>query len=160
MPRYRGVESFFADLWLWCDGVNIKVSPTVENGGDNTSKVYVCKDKSKLNETNYDGYEYLCDEAREAGIVTDIHFGKRGDIIATVVGGKSYADNYCDYHYVNTENKEEALRGLLLGGSVNYGAPAGLAFSRSWNSPAFASAYFGSRLCFSPASANHDTNPI
>ena len=160
VPRYRGVESFFADLWLWCDGVNIKVSPTVENGGDNTSKVYVCKDKSKLNETNYDGYEYLCDEAREAGIVTDIHFGKRGDIIATVVGGKSYADNYCDYHYVNTENKEEALRGLLLGGSVNFGAPAGLAISHSGNSPAVASSGLGSRLCFSPASANHDTNPI
>ena len=160
VPRYRGVESFFADLWLWCDGVNIKVSPTVENGGDNTSKVYVCKDKSKFNETNYDGYEYLCDEAREAGIVTDIHFGKRGDIIATVVGGKSYADNYCDYHYVNTENKEEALRGLLLGGYVNNGTTAGLAFSHSRNSPAVASSYFGSRLCFSPASANHDTNPI
>ena len=160
VPRYRGVESFFADLWLWCDGVNIKVSPTVENGGDNTSKVYVCKDKSKLNETNYDGYEYLCDEAREAGIVTDIHFGKRGDIIATVVGGKSYADNYCDYHYVNTENKEEALRGLLLGGSVNYGSAAGLALSYSGNSPAVASSLVGSRLCFSPASANHDTNPI
>ena len=160
VPRYRGVESFFADLWLWCDGVNIKVSPTVENGGDNTSKVYVCKDKSKFNETNYDGYEYLCDEAREAGIVTDIHFGKRGDIIATVVGGKSYADNYCDYHYVNTENEEEALRGLLLGGLVYSGAAAGLAFSDSGNAPAFASSYFGSRLCFSPASANHDTNPI
>ena len=160
VPRYRGVESFFADLWLWCDGVNIKVSPTVENGGDNTSKVYVCKDKSKLNETNYDGYEYLCDEAREAGIVTDIHFGKRGDIIATVVGGKSYADNYCDYHYVNTENKEEALRGLLLGGDVANGAPAGLALSYSRHSPAVASTFIGSRLCFSPASANHDTNPI
>ena len=160
VPRYRGVESFFADLWLWCDGVNIKVSPTVENGGDNTSKVYVCKDKSKFNETNYDGYEYLCDEAREAGIVTDIHFGKRGDIIATVVGGKSYADNYCDCHYVNTENKEEALRGLLLGGNVYYGAAAGLALSYSRYTPAFASANVGSRLCFSPASANHDTNPI
>ena len=160
VPRYRGVESFFADLWLWCDGVNIKVSPTVENGGDNTSKVYVCKDKSKFNETNYDGYEYLCDEAREAGIVTDIHFGKRGDIIATVVGGKSYADNYCDYHYVNTENKEEALRGLLLGGYVASGAAAGLAISDSGYAPAFASATLGSRLCFSPASANHDTNPI
>ena len=160
VPRYRGVESFFTDLWLWCDGVNIKVSPTVENGGDNTSKVYVCKDKSKFNETNYDGYEYLCDEAREAGIVTDIHFGKRGDIIATVVDGKSYADNYCDYHYVNTENKEEALRGLLLGGSVNYGATAGLAVSDSGNAPAVASTHVGSRLCFSPASANHDTNPI
>lgn len=160
VPRYRGVESFFADLWLWCDGVNIKVSPTVENGGDNTSKVYVCKDKSKFNETNYDGYEYLCDEARETGIVTDIHFGKRGDIIVTVVGGKSYADNYCDYHYVNTENKEEALRGLLLGGSVNYGTRAGLAFSNSGDTPAVAGSHFGSRLCFSPASANHDTNPI
>lgn len=161
VPRYRGVENIFGHIFLFCDGVNIKVSPTIENGGDNTSKVYVCNDPSKFNGTNYDGYEYIGNETRVSTYITDILFGKRGHTINKEgISGGNTQIGYCDYAYTDTKNKMEELRVLLLGGSVDAGTSAGLACTASYYRSASAFPGLGSRLCFSPASANHDTNPI
>lgn len=151
VPRYRGVENPFGHLWKWTDGINIRISPTEANGGDNLSKIFVCEDTSKLNDTNYNGYKHVGNEVRSEGYVKEIVFGEEGEIMPSVVGGGS-TTYFCDYHYTNIPTSE-ALRGVRFGGAANYGAYAGLAFAYSNYAPSNSHAYFGSRLCFIPATA-------
>lgn len=151
VPRYRGVENPFGHLWKWTDGINIRISPTEENGGDNLSKIFVCEDTSKLNDTNYNGYKHVGNEARSEGYVKEIVFGEEGEIMPSVVGGGS-TTYFCDYHYTNIPTSE-ALRGVLFGGLAYDGASAGLAAASSSYAPSLSNARFGSRLCFIPATA-------
>ena len=143
--RYRGIENPFGHLWQWTDGVNVKISPNAPNG-DETSKVYIAENPADFSSTSYDGYTYVGDEARSEGYTKEVIFGETGDIDAKAVGGSS-STYHCDYHYVNIP-ATETLRGLLFGGSANYGTLAGLACAHSRHVPSAAYAYFGSRLCF------------
>ena len=144
VPRYRGVENPFGHIWKWTDGINVRISPTEANGGDNLSKVFVCEDPSNLNDTNYNGYKHVGNEARTYGYVKEIIFGEEGEIMPSLVGGGS-TTYFCDYKYTNIPTSE-SLRGVLFGGSAYYGAYDGLAYLNSNASPAPAYAYIGSRL--------------
>lgn len=146
--RYRGIENPFGHIWKWTDGINIKISPTEENGGDNTSKVYVADNPANYKDTGYDGYAVQGLEARTEGYVRQLVFGEQGDIMPAVVGGGS-TTYWADYHYTNIPTSE-ALRGVLFGGIATYGAAAGFGCARSLNAPSAASADVGSRLCFIP----------
>ena len=147
VPRYRGIENPFGHLWQWTDGINVRISPN-EPDGDGLSKVYVCSDPSKFNDTNYDGYTYVGDEARTVAFVKSVIFGEGGEIMPDVVGGGS-TTYFCDYHYTNIP-AAETLRGVLFGGYAAYGAYAGFVCAHSNSAPSFAYAYVGSRLCFIP----------
>lgn len=151
VPRYRGVENPFGHIWKWTDGINVRISPTEANGGDNLSKVFVCEDPSKLNDTNYNGYKHVGNEARSDGFVKEIIFGEEGEIMPSLVGGGS-TQFFCDYHYTNILTTE-TLRGVLFGGSAHNGAFGGLAYAASTNAPSNSLTSFGSRLCFIPATA-------
>ena len=146
--RYRGIENPFGHIWKWTDGINIKISPTEENGGDNTSKVYVADNPANYNDTGYDGYAVQGLEARTEGYVRQLVFGEQGDIMPAVVGGGS-TTYWADYHYTNIPTSE-ALRGVLFGGSADNGAYAGFGCALSIYAPSITSAIFGSRLCFIP----------
>lgn len=148
VPRYRGVENPFGHVWAWTDGVNVRISPTEENGGDNLSKVFVTDDPSLFNDTNYEGYKYVGDEARTEGYIKSVLFGEGGEIMAETVGGGS-TTYFCDYHYTAIPTVE-TLRSVLFGGYANDGGNAGLVRSHSANAPSVAAANVGSRLCFIP----------
>lgn len=149
VPRYRGVENPFGHIWQWTDGINVRISPTEANGGDELSKVYVCSDPSKFKDNGYDGYSHVGNEARTDGYVKQIIFGEYGEIMPQVVGGGS-TTYHCDYHYTNIPTAE-TLRGVLFGGTAYIGANAGFAYAYSHNTPSNTTANFGSRLCFLPA---------
>lgn len=151
VPRYRGVENPFGHIWKWTDGINMRVSPTEANGGDNLSKVFVCEDPSKLNDSNYNGYKHVGNEARESGYVKEIIFGEEGEIMPSLVGGGS-TTYFCDYHYTDIPTSE-TLRGVLFGGYAAGGANDGLAYAPSRYTPSYTSTYIGSRLCFISATA-------
>lgn len=151
VPRYRGVENPFGHIWKWTDGINVRISPTEANGGDNLSKVFVCEDPSKLNETNYNGYKHVGNEARTEGHVKEIIFGEEGEIMPSLVGGGS-TQFFCDYYYANIPTTE-TLRGVMFGGNANYGASDGLACTSSGNAPSYSNSSVGSRLCFIPSEA-------
>ena len=151
VPRYRGVENPFGHIWKWTDGINVRISPTEANGGDNLSKVFVCDDPSKLNDTNYNGYKHVGNESRADGYVKEIIFGEEGEIMPSLVGGGS-TQFFCDYHYTNITTTE-TLSGVRFGGSADYGAPDGLAYVISSYAPSISSTHFGSRLCFIPETA-------
>ena len=127
----------------------MRISPTEANGGDNLSKVFVCEDPSKLNDSNYNGYKHVGNEARTEGYVKEIIFGEEGEIMPSLVGGGS-TQFFCDYHYTNIPITE-VLRGVLFSGSAHRGAFDGLAYANSNAAPSLTAAYFGSRLCFIPA---------
>jgi len=149
VPRYRGIENPFGHLWQWTDGINVRISPTEENGGDGLSKVFVCKDPAKFKDNGYDGYSHVGNEARTDGYVKEIIGGEYGEIMPSVVGGGS-TTYFCDYHYTNIPTTE-MLRGDLFGGDADNGAPAGLASASSFYAPSSTHADVGSRLCFIPA---------
>lgn len=149
VPRYRGVENPFGHIWQWTDGINVRISPTEENGGDGLSKVFVCSDPSLFKDTGYDGYSHVGNEARTGGYIKNIIGGEYGEIMPKEVGGGS-TTYFCDNHQSNIPTTE-ALRGVLFGGSAGSGAGAGFAYAHSDDAPSGTSAAFGSRLCFIPA---------
>ena len=145
VTRYHGIENVFGHIWKWTDGLNVRISPN-EPDGDGLSKVYVCSDPSKFNDTNYDGYTYVGNEARTEAYVKEIIFGDGGEIMPSVVSG-STTTYFCDYHYTNIP-AAETLRSVLFGGYARDGANAGFVYADSGRAPSSASASVGSRLCF------------
>ena len=143
--RYRGIENPFGHIWKWTDGINIQINPTAENGGDNTSKVYVADDPAAYNDSNYDGYTMRGLEARDNGYVKELVFGEFGDIMPATVGGGS-TTYWADYHYTNIPTAT-SLRGVLFGGSANDGAYAGFGYANSSCTPSNTNANIGSHLC-------------
>ena len=149
VARYRGIENPFGHLWQWTDGINVRISPTTENGGDGLSKVFVTDNPEYFNDSNYDNMSHVGNEARNNAYVKEVIFGEGGEIMPSVVGGGS-TTYFCDYHYTNIPTSE-ALRGVLFGGNANYGATAGYGYACSAYAPSTTDASFGSRLCFIPA---------
>lgn len=146
--RYRGIENPYGHIWKWADGISIRISPAESNGGDNTSRVYVADNPADYKDASYDGYALQGLEARTESYVRQLVFGEQGDIMPSVVGGSSTVF-WADYHYTGIPASEE-LRGVMFGGAAHIGANAGFGCAHSRFSPAYADAYFGSRLCFIP----------
>ena len=149
VARYRGIENPFGHLWQWTDGINVRISPTTENGGDGLSKVFVTDNPEYFNDSNYNNMSHVGNEARAEGYVKSVIFGEDGEIMPDVVGGGS-TTYFCDYHYTNIPTSE-ALRCVLFGGTAHVGAYAGFGFAYSNYAPSNTNAPFGSRLCFIPA---------
>ena len=149
VPRYRGVENPFGHIWQWTDGINVRINPTVENGGNGLSEVFVCSDPAKFNDSNYNGYSLVGYEARDSGYMKKAIFGEGGEIIPEEVGGGS-STYFCDYHYTSIPTST-ALRGVRFGGDAHDGAYAGFVSALSYYSPSITHSAFGSRLCFIPA---------
>lgn len=149
VPRYRGIENPFGHIFMFADGINIRISHTVENGGDGLSKVYLCDDPDKFSSTGYDGYTYIGNAPRQSGWITNIIGGEHGDIIPTEVGGGS-TQRFCDQYFTSISSIEENLAMVLLGGRAEYGVYAGLVNIYSINTTSSTGLRFGSRLCFLP----------
>jgi len=147
VPRYRGVENPFAHIWQWTDGINVQIRPASDS--EPLSKVYIASDPAVFNDSNYDGYTYVGNEARTDGYVKTLIFGDGGEIMPDTVGGGS-TTYFCDYHYTNILSAV-TLRGVYFGGSAYRGAGVGFVSAYSLYAPSFTSANVGSRLCFIPA---------
>lgn len=154
VPRYRGVEHPFGHIWKIIDAVNVLISPTEANGGDGTSKVYVCDNPNYFNDSNVDGYKYIGNEARNESYVKRLLLGEFGEIVPILCSGAGSLTYYGDYHYTNIPSSASALRMWLLGGSAYHGSHAGFVCVYSHGAPSAANAPVGSRLCFIPTSTN------
>lgn len=150
VPRYRGIENPFAHIYQWTDGINIRINPTVENGGNGKSEVFVCDDPAHFNDSNYDGYSLVGLEARNDGYIHTLIFGEGGEIIPDVCADGGSNKYHCDYHYTSI-GTTVALHGVLFGGNADDGARCGFVYSLSNYAPSITNAYIGSRLCFIPA---------
>lgn len=146
--RYRGIENPFGHIWKWVDGINIEINPTVANGGDGTSGVYISDDPSRYSDTRYDGYTKRGNMTRSNGFVKDIIFGDSGDIVASLVGSSS-TTYWADYFNTTTPTSTKTYA-VLIGGDAAYGASSGLAYIHSGLEASNSNTKFGSRLCFIP----------
>ena len=124
VPRWRGFDNPFGDIWTNLDGVVI-----VRAAANEISTVYTTTNVSEftdvVGEKTVAGYEVASD-----GYIKAFDLGETAEIIPSAVGG-STTTYICDYHYCNASST--ALRTLLVGGRANSGGGAGLGYFDSGN---------------------------
>lgn len=117
VPRWRGFDNPFGDIWTNLDGVVI-----VRAAANEISTVYTTTNVSEftdvVGEKTVAGYEVASD-----GYIKAFDLGETAEIIPSAVGG-SATTYICDYHYCNASST--ALRTLLVGGDATSGGAAGL----------------------------------
>ena len=117
VPRWRGFDNPFGDIWTNLDGVVI-----VRAAANEISTVYTTTNVSEftdvVGEKTVAGYEVASD-----GYIKAFDLGETAEIIPSAVGG-SATTYICDYHYCNASST--ALRTLRVGGYAVNGGHAGL----------------------------------
>ena len=136
VPRWRGFDNPFGDIWTNLDGVVI-----VRAAANEISTVYTTTNISEFTDVvgkkTVAGYEVASD-----GYIKAFNLGKTAEIIPSAVGG-STTTYICDYHYCNASST--ALRTLLVGGHANNGGFAGLGFFTSSTGVGYAFSNVGFR---------------
>lgn len=136
VPRWRGFDNPFGDIWTNLDGVVI-----VRAAANEISTVYTTTNVSEftdvVGEKTVAGYEVASD-----GYIKAFDLGETAEIIPSAVGG-SATTYICDYHYCNASST--ALRTLLVGGSAHNGSNAGLSQVNSNNDVGSANSHVGFR---------------
>ena len=136
VPRWRGFDNPFGDIWTNLDGVVI-----VRAAANEISTVYTTTNVSEftdvVGEKTVAGYEVASD-----GYIKAFDLGETAEIIPSAVGG-SATTYICDYHYCNASST--ALRTLRVGGCASHGGYAGLGYFYSRNDVGFADSNVGFR---------------
>lgn len=119
VPRWRGFDNPFGDIWTNLDGVVI-----VRAAANEISTVYTTTNVSEftdvVGEKTVAGYEVASD-----GYIKAFDLGETAEIIPSAVG-ESATTYICDSHYCNASST--ALRTLLVGGRADDGGNAGLGY--------------------------------
>ena len=121
MARWRGFDNPFGDLWTNLDGIIIDAD--ANNHPNNMNYVYTCQDASKYADTLNDSYVKVGEEIHQDGYTKSFDLGDAAHIIPRVMGGDT-TKYICDYHW--TGGKDKTLRTLIVGGSADSSANAGL----------------------------------
>lgn len=120
VPRWRGFDNPFGDIWTNLDGVVIQRAAANE-----ISSVYTTTNKEEFTDVignkTIAGYEVAQD-----GYIKEFDLGETAEIIPSSCTGASTTTYMCDHHYCNASST--ALRTLRVGGHANYGGLAGLGF--------------------------------
>lgn len=139
VPRWRGFDNPFGDIWTNLDGIILE-----RTEANQPSSVYTTTDPTAFGDDNtakgkmtVAGTEVAAD-----GWTKDFDLGETGEIIPSVVGG-SATTYMCDYHYCNASST--ALRTLIVGGYAINGGDAGLGYFNSLDGVGYANAYVGFR---------------
>lgn len=137
VPRWRGFDNPFGDIWTNLDGVVIQ-----RTAANEISSVYTTTNKEEFTDVignkTIAGYEVAQD-----GYIKEFDLGETAEIIPSSCTGASTTTYMCDYHYSNAGST--ALRTLRVGGNAGTGGHAGLGCFRSGNVVSFASSVVGFR---------------
>lgn len=139
VPRWRGFDNPFGDIWTNLDGIILE-----RTAANQPSSVYTTTDPTAFGDDNTAKGKMTVagTEIASDGWIKDYDLGETGEIIPSVVGG-SATTYMCDYHYCNASST--ALRTLLVGGRALYGGRAGLGCFYSPDGVGIASASVGFR---------------
>lgn len=136
MPRWRGFDNPFGDIWTNLEGIVIK-----RNAANEDSNVYTTIDPEEF--TDEIGSKSVAGiEVAKGGYIKAFDLGRTGEIIPSEVGG-STTTYTCDYHWCNSGST--ALKILIIGGSARHGALSGLGYFNSNNGVGNADANVGFR---------------
>lgn len=123
VPRWRGFDNPFGDIWTNLDGVVIQ-----RTAANEISSVYTTTNKEEFTDVigskTIAGYEVAQD-----GYIKEFDLGETAEIIPSSCTGASATTYICDYHSCNATSTE--LRTLLVGGYALSGGRAGLGFFSS-----------------------------
>ena len=139
VPRWRGFDNPFGDIWTNLDGIILE-----RTAANQPSSVYTTTDPTAFGDDNTAKGKMTVagTEIASDGWIKDYDLGETGEIIPSVVG--SSATTYmCDYHYCNASST--ALRTLFVGGHAPNGGLAGLGCFTSNTGVGNASTYVGFR---------------
>lgn len=118
VPRWRGFDNPFGDIWTNLDGVVIQ-----RTAANEISSVYTTTNREEFTEVignkTIAGYEVAQD-----GCIKELDLGETAEIIPSSCTGASTTTYMCNYHYCNASST--ALRMLRVGGCADYGGYAGL----------------------------------
>ena len=122
VPRWRGFDNPFGDVWTNLDGVILE-----RTAANQPSSVYTTTDTSAFGDDNTAKGKMTVagTEVASDGYIKAFDLGEKGEIIPSAVGGSS-TTYMCDYHYCNASST--ALRALIVGGSAYNGGRAGLGY--------------------------------
>lgn len=122
VPRWRGFDNPFGDIWTNLDGIILE-----RTAANQPSSVYTTSNPSAFGDDNTAKGKMTVagKEIASDGYTKDFDLGSKGEIIPSVVGG-SATTYMCDYHWCNTAST--SLRTLLVGGRANNGGYAGLGY--------------------------------
>ena len=139
VPRWRGFDNPFGDIWTNLDGIILEGT-----AANQPSSVYTTTDPTAFGDDNTAKGKMTVagTEIASDGWIKDYDLGETGEIIPSVVGG-SATTYMCDYHYCNASST--ALRTLFVGGGAHYGGRAGLGCFYSGNGVGNASTSVGFR---------------
>ena len=139
VPRWRGFDNPFGDIWTNLDGIILE-----RTAANQPSSVYTTTDPTAFGDDNTAKGKMTVagTEIASDGWIKDYDLGETGEIIPSVVGG-SATTYMCDYHYCNASST--ALRTLLVGGDAYAGGYAGLGYFSSTNGVGNALARVGFR---------------
>ena len=139
VPRWRGFDNPFGDIWTNLDGVILK-----RTAANQPSSVYTTTDTSAFGDDNTAKGKMTVagTEVASDGYIKAFDLGEKGEIIPSAVGG-SNTTYMCDYHYCNASST--ALRTFIVGGRASNGGCAGLGCLYSGNGVGYASATVGFR---------------
>lgn len=119
VPRWRGFDNPFGDIWTNLDGVVIQRTKANE-----VSSVYTTTNKEEFTDVignkTIAGYEVAQD-----GYIKELDLGETAEIIPSSCTGASATTYMCDYHSCSATST--ALRTLLVGGAHG-GGYAGLGY--------------------------------
>ena len=133
MPRWRGFDNPFGDIWTNVDGCVLKIPNMYillnkENYTDSLDNIKYSRMYSTLPTTE--------------GSIKSLQLGEYADMVPKTVGGNT-TTYMCDYYWQNSN-----LNTLLVGGSVGNGSRAGLASFYGYISVGIAGAHVGARGVF------------
>ena len=139
VPRWRGFDNPFGDIWTNLDGVILE-----RTAANQPSSVYTTTDTSAFGDNNTAKGKMTVagTEVASDGYIKAFDLGEKGEIIPSAVGG-SNTTYMCDYHYCNASSI--ALRTLLVGGHASNGGIAGLGCFNSIYGVSTAHTYVGFR---------------
>ena len=139
VPRWRGFDNPFGDIWTNLDGIILE-----RTAANQPSSVYTTTDTSAFGDDNTAKGKMTVagTEVASDGYIKAFDLGEKGEIIPSAVGG-SNTTYMCDYHYCNASST--ALRTLIVGGSASDGGAAGLGFFYSTNGVGIAGTRVGFR---------------
>lgn len=125
VPRWRGFDNPFGDIWTNLDGIILE-----RTEANQPSSVYTTTDASAFGDDNTAKGKMTVagTEVASDGYIKAFDLGEKGEIIPSAVGG-SATTYMCDYHYCNASST--ALRTLFVGGCAYNGSYAGLGFFHS-----------------------------
>lgn len=127
VPRWRGFDNPFGDIWTNLDGIILE-----RTAANQPSSVYTTTDPTAFGDDNTAKGKMTVagTEIASDGWIKDYDLGETGEIIPSVVGG-SATTYMCDYHWCNASST--ALRTLFVGGNTGNGSYAGLGYFFSAN---------------------------